>query len=265
MADDLNKDACSVVAVSPSSRQRARAIAAEIGCTLHAADSPERGELLLMVDDDDLWLQRREGSTSAPVRVDFAAPKLLHRRRAGHNELLGRAVGVKAGRCLQVFDATAGLGRDAYVLADLGCQVQLVERSPVLVLLLRRGIEIAAISQVAAVREAAGRMSVRLADSCCLSASPGSVIYLDPMFADRRSRAAVKKDLDALQVLHRECNDDASALFAWALAQPAGRVVVKRPLKGASLAGCKPSHTLRGKAIRFDVYVRPGGLCTAAN
>ena len=85
------------------------------------------------------------------------------------------------------------------------------------------------------------------------------------MFADRRSRAAAKKDLDALQVLHRQCSDDASALFAWALAQPSRRVVVKRPLKGASLPGCKPSHALRGKAIRFDVYVRSGGECTAAN
>ena len=89
-----------------------------------------------------------------------------HRRRSGHNELLGRAVGVKAGESPRVVDATAGLGRDAYVLGDLGCEVTLVERSPVLALLLAHALERARISSVESVRAAAASMCLRQADSC---------------------------------------------------------------------------------------------------
>ena len=44
--------------------------------------------------------------------------------------MLGRAVGLKADRKPLIWDATGGLGRDAFVLADLGCEVTLCERMP---------------------------------------------------------------------------------------------------------------------------------------
>ena len=40
-----------------------------------------------------------------------------------------------------MLDATAGLGRDAFVLASLGCQVTLIERVPAVAALLENGIE----------------------------------------------------------------------------------------------------------------------------
>jgi 16S rRNA (guanine1516-N2)-methyltransferase len=42
----------------------------------------------------------------------------------------------------------------------------------------------------------------------------------------------------------------------WALAQNVARVVVKRPLRAEPLGGTGPSHSLSGKAVRFDVYSR---------
>ena len=42
-----------------------------------------------------------------PVRVDFGSDGMRYRRRAGHKELLGKAVGVSGKRRLQVLDATA--------------------------------------------------------------------------------------------------------------------------------------------------------------
>ena len=41
----------------------------------------------------------------------------------------------------RVLDATAGFARDAFVLACLGCHVDLVERSPIMAALLRHGLE----------------------------------------------------------------------------------------------------------------------------
>ena len=43
--------------------------------------------------------------------------------------MIARAVGLKPGRpAPRVVDATAGLGRDAFLLAVLGCQVTALER-----------------------------------------------------------------------------------------------------------------------------------------
>jgi 16S rRNA (guanine1516-N2)-methyltransferase len=75
------------------------------------------------------------------------------------------------------------------------------------------------------------------------------------MFTDRRSSAAVKKDLSVLQALHASVENEDEQLFVWAMSQPVRRVVVKRPLKSPALHHRKPSHVIKGKAVRFDVYV----------
>ena len=38
------------------------------------------------------------------------------------------------------------------------------------------------------------------------------------------------------------------------------KIVVKRPVKGAFLAGKKPDHSFRGKAVRYDCYINIGRL-----
>ena len=48
-----------------------------------------------------------------------------------------------------------------------------------------------------------------------------------------------------------------------ALAAGPRKVVVKRPLKGDALPGPAPSYTLRGKAVRFDVYTGVGAATEA--
>ncbi len=53
---------------------------------------------------------------------------------------MGKAVGVGKRDGLSVLDATAGLGRDAFVLADLGCKVQLCERNALIHTLLADGL-----------------------------------------------------------------------------------------------------------------------------
>lgn len=246
---------CSVVPAVAGAWPLAQRLAEQLSClavrSVEAVSSP----VALFVDHDDLWLQQRAMEQASPVRVDFASPGLQHRRRGGQNELLGRAVGVKAGQRPSVIDATAGLGRDAYVLADLGCTVTLIERSAVLALMLEQALERASISAIASVRAAASRMRLQSRDSRDYETSQETVIYLDPMFTDRRGSAAVKKDLSVLQALHGNVDNEDEQLLAWALAQPVRRVVVKRPLKSAPLDSRKPSHVIKGKTVRFDVYV----------
>jgi 16S rRNA (guanine1516-N2)-methyltransferase len=104
------------------------------------------------------------------------------------------------------------------------------------------------------------RMSLRPGDARVLAPEhlrDVDVIYLDPMFPPRRKSAAVRKEMALFHTLLARAIDpaDADALLLWALQQDTARVVVKRPSKAPCLAAQQPSHTISGKAVRYDVYV----------
>lgn len=219
------------------------------------------GHLLLILDGEDAVLQPTGPGATGPVSLGFSDPALAQRRRGGHNELIGRAVGWSAARPPTVLDGTAGYGRDAFVLADLGCRVDLCEREPVMAALLDRAIARARESDDPWLRAVASRMLLHGEDlrQLTVAALEGvDVIYLDPMFCHRR-KTAPGKGMQVLQLLtHAGAGDqhDAPELLAWALQQPVRRVVVKRPRKAPPLVGRRPSHELRGRSVRFDVYSR---------
>ncbi len=252
-----------VLPETESDQPRAEAMAARLGCPcLPVFDSgvryPEQ-VLLLRVADQGLSLQPGGPRPPGPVAVDFTDAAMRHRRKGGQNELLGRAVGWRADKAPTVLDTTAGLGRDSFVLADLGCRVTLCERHPVLAAMLEQGIEQAAEASDRWIAEAAERMTL-WPDDARERPLPGSdqfdVIYLDPMFPPRGKRALVKKELATLQqLLGSEAASDADALLLWALEQPVKRVVVKRPPRADFLGQRRPSHQITGKAVRFDVYM----------
>lgn len=197
-----------------------------------------------------------------PILVEFVTGAAGYRRRHGGNEMLLRAVGLKAGRAMTVLDATGGLGRDAFILASRGCTVQLVERHPVIGVLLADGLRRALLHPET--REAAARITLRIADSRQILAAIAEgeqqvdVVYLDPMFPERSKSAKVKKELQVLQMLAGR-EEDNGELLAAALHAAGDRVVVKRPAGAPALPGPTPSHSHRGSTTRFDVYLRPGG------
>ena len=258
----VDSSAIVVASANGAAYRRATQVAGELGLPVVKDWRTAPALVALVIDVESASLQLLGDKPPGPVTIDFANPAMEYRRKGGQNELLGRAVGVRQGRDLSVFDATAGLGRDAFVLADLGCRVLMRERSPALAWLLGQALDSADISASEHVREAAKRMQVQSGDSRLCRVPDGAVIYLDPMFPERRNNAAVKKDLAVLQALHgsdNTCNElnehSNEQLFLWALEQPTPRIVVKRPLKAPALARKKPSHAVSGKAVRFDVYV----------
>jgi len=191
------------------------------------------------------------------LRGDFA--RLLPRLRQDrlHRELLVRAARVRGVDAPTAVDATAGLGEDALLLAAAGFTVTLCERDPVIAALLAdtllRARDDERLSKVAArMRLVEGDARETLAS---LDEAP-DVVFLDPMFPERRRRASTNKKLQLFQVLERPCEDE-NALMAAALAAHPRKVVVKRPLKGPYLAGVKPSSSLAGKVVRYDVIVPP--------
>ena len=215
-------------------------------------------DALLVASVDGLSLQRTGRAAPGPVSVDFGGAGMRHRRGAGHNELLGRAVGVGKKPVLRVLDATAGLGRDSFVLADLGCQVLMSERVPLVSALLQSGLEKARSSGDPWLQGVLGRMSLWEGEARDLPASRLSdidVVYLDPMFPKRGKSAAVKKEMALFHSLLQGSSRDADRLLLWALALDVARVVVKRPSRAVNLADRRPSHVIAGKTVRYDVYV----------
>ena len=255
---------CVVTPASRAVHARAKATANSLDLEFVAVTDDLDSGVALVIDTDRSWLQRLQGPRLGPVYIDFSSADMLFRRKSGHNEPLGRAIGVKGNRRPTVFDATAGLGRDAFVLADLGCSVALSEQSAPLCYLLEQARELALMSANDKVVEAASRMHILCGDSRQQTVVGFDVIYIDPMFPERGKSAAVKKDLATVQALHADspAANNPEALLLWAMAQPVERVVIKRPVKAPALGTVRPSHSVTGKTVRFDVMVKPKGSST---
>ncbi len=187
-----------------------------------------------------------------PIFVDFSTGRAAHRRLygGGRNQPLARAVGLKKNRCPFVLDATAGLGRDAFVLASLGCHVQLVERSTILHALLEDGLQRGADDPE--IREIIARMSLICADALHTEYH-ADVIFLDPMYPHRSKSSLVKKEMRLTRVLVGS-DEDAGGLLDWAISCKPTRVVVKRPKGAPFLGNKKPPLQIKSKNSRFDVY-----------
>ena len=193
------------------------------------------------------------------LRADFA--RLLPRLRLDRlgRELLVRAARVHGVEAPMAVDATAGLGEDSLLLAAAGFTVTMFERDPVIAALLRDALERA--SNDPRLAGVVARMELVEGDSVAglreLGFSP-DVVFLDPMFPGRTKSAAVKKKFQLLHHLERPCEDEEGLLSAALAARPR-KIVIKRPPKGPWLSGVKPSHSVAGKAVRYDVIVPPRG------
>ncbi|MBQ1783280.1 MAG: class I SAM-dependent methyltransferase [Gammaproteobacteria bacterium] len=189
------------------------------------------------------------------LRLDFVGGKLGYRRLHGGSEAIVRAVGLKPSQPLSVIDATAGLGRDAFILAAHGARVTLVERHPALAALLADALQRALMDE--ATTAIASRMQLHygaaLATLTGWLGEPPAVVYLDPMFPHRRKSALVKQEMQWLQQLVG-ADDDADALLLPARQLACQRVVVKRPEQAPPLAGVKPSGAVASRGHRFDIY-----------
>ena len=222
-----------------------------------------QSDFVLLLNNQGVALQQTGRKAPGPIRAEFAEGSVDHRRKfgGGKGQMIARAVGIKAGVYPRVLDVTAGLGKDAFVLATLGCPVQLLERSPVVHALLQDGLSRAhnlAVMDDPALLNIVQRMTLLAADSRTYlkqleEAACPDVIYMDPMFPEREKSADVKKEMRAFHTLVGK-DEDADELLALCLAKARYRVVVKRPRKAAFVDARQPSYQLEGKSSRFDIY-----------
>ncbi|MDC1141622.1 class I SAM-dependent methyltransferase [Planctomycetota bacterium] len=187
----------------------------------------------------------REGA-AGPIYSDPNSDEIKRRIRAGRELPLLKAIcGKLMTQPPPVIDATAGLGRDTFVLAFSGCDVLAIEKNRVVASLLQDGLDRSRLENLTVQQGDALEFFPETAD--------GSVVYFDPMFPARSKSAAVKKEMQYLQLLELP-EADVVRLIQAAFVAGAVKVVLKRPAKSAPMSS-KPNHSIGGKTVRFDVYL----------
>lgn len=241
----------SIHAEAPAQHDAARELAAGFG--LSVDPSPACPQLRL--DESGLSLLTGNGSS---IRVDFVGGRMGYRRHhsIGRRQPLARALGLAKG-LTDLVDATAGMGRDAFVLAACGASVRMLERSAVVCALLADGLRRAHSTEATAA--IAARMTLARADAADWLAGLApqdapEAVYLDPMYPHSGKSAQVKKEMQALRELLGPDTDSERVLDA-ALAVSRRRVVVKRPRGAEHLAGRRPDFCIDSPNTRYDVYL----------
>jgi len=252
----MNPIDIAIVSDTPELQAQATSLAKRWGL---ATESSADDIFQLQLTEQRLQLIKLDEPKLGAVFVDFVDGAVAHRRKfgGGRGQLIAKAVGLKSAANPTVLDATAGLGRDAFVLASLGCTVTMFERSPVVAALLADGL-----ARGYQDPEIGAWLKQRLVlthnnslDGLSQLTDSHEVVYLDPMYPHRKKSAQVKKEMRVFQSLVGS-DPDADELLPLALNVATKRVVVKRPSYAEFLNDKKPSMQLDSKANRFDVYVK---------
>ena len=216
-------------------------------------------DLQLIFHDDLVELFDSELHTT--ISIDFLNGPLAHRQQfgGGRGQAIAKAMGLKSGITPMILDTTAGLAGDAFVLATLGCPITLIERSPIIFALIADAVERASLSEKfqSIIEQGFNIINTDASDFITQQLAKNTpkpdVIYIDPMYPDRKKSALVKKDMQILQRLHGN-NDTSSKLFENALLYAKKRVVVKRPLHAETISQKVPNTCIKSKKTRYDIY-----------
>ncbi len=181
--------------------------------------------------------------------ADFTSASWSKRKAEGKKQGLIRACKPAPG--IKIIDATAGWGRDAAILASFGAEVLMLERHPVMAILLAD-----ALSHRDVIDMQKMQLSLKETDAYSYlnnldQEEYPDIIYIDPMHPERHKSALVKKDMQVLQQMIG-ADEDALALIQVAITRVKQRVVVKWPQKTKSLLPA--AFSIEGKTVRFDIY-----------
>ena len=209
------------------------------------------------------YIELIDTQTNTAIHVDFVSGTLAHRRKygGGKGQSIAKAIGVKNYKLpLTILDVTAGLAKDAFVLACLGCSVTMIERNPIIAELVRNALKHAENTEDFQEIQQQGFKLIQsdAIDYLDKLAAKPDIIYMDPMYPERKKSASVKKNMQLLQKLLLDNENkqlDETVLFEYALQKALKRVVVKRPKGAPCLTDKKPTMRIESKSTRYDVYV----------
>jgi len=215
-------------------------------------------DLVLSAKDNGLCLQWNSVSAK-PLFFNIDVEKIVKQLRsfpAPKQGAFNQALGKKT---RTVIDATGGWGGDAILMCCQGYDVSVIERQPIMALMLvdamqrlsqtnwavDNGVKVPSVIHANAGDYFSSKVSKDDISDC---------VYLDPMFPPKKKKsAAVNKQMQLLQWLVGE-DEDASELLNIVLESGVKRVSVKRPDYAEPLLK-KPSNQFSSKLVHYDVYL----------
>ena len=193
-------------------------------------------------------------SDKESLSFDFLKGRLFNRlKRIEHESLIKKAIGKNKAQ-LKIFDATAGSLIDTIIFLKLGHKVVACEQSKILFRLLND-----AILRAKKEYDFFDNLSLINSDSAVIIDSylDSDIFYFDPMFEEVKQNTKRSGTLQKIgNVLSFEKLEDTSAqIFDHMLKKKYKKVIIKRPIKSNPLYE-KINYQVKGKAIRYDVYVK---------
>ena len=190
---------------------------------------------------------KRNQSNEHGIFVDFESDeqKYKQQRISSGKDLLARAIGVEPG--ISICDLTLGLAGDAFKLCYFGAQVVGFEKNEFVWALVKN----------ATWRWNQTNKPLLLNsindDSTSAPFANAEVFYLDPMFNLVRT-ALPRKGMQYLDQITAPTAEKELEVILVGLKEAKKKLVVKRALKSDWLCGYKPSRSVEGKMVRFDIY-----------
>ncbi|NQY42677.1 MAG: class I SAM-dependent methyltransferase [Legionellales bacterium] len=204
---------------------------------------------MLVVDDDKIFLKLTDYSKD--FFVDFLENSLEYRISNLTRESLIKACGIKKNRITSVLDLTGGWGVDSYILARAGCRVLVLERDPVVYLLLKDGIE-------RLQRKIDCDITIKQINSVDYLAENDvseQIIYIDPIRPQLNKTA---KNNKSMEILRRIIQPDQKYedLLNLALTKFSERLVIKTGRhENINFIDYTPNFTILGKNTKFMVFI----------
>lgn len=160
---------------------------------------------------------------------------------------------------MSVIDGTAGFGHDALILASTGASVMMMEKNPVVALLLFYEHEV--MNGNVNWQKLLSRIEICyhdfLDEKFIFDLPKVDLVYLDPMFPNDSYSSKVNKNMQMLHQLANPPNHHDETLFlhiAQTQLKDEGKIIIKRPLSAPHLANKTPKQSMANDAIRFDRY-----------
>lgn len=229
-----------MLVIDPDVRQWIDAQSTVDSCFLKLLESVEQVSdcycsVQLLIYKDHLAVKLPDAIAKKPFNVDFS--QYLHRmHRIQHRQWQGEYLLQLLGKqkCFNIIDATAGFGRDSFLLAAAGHQVAAHEANPLVALLLYAGLK--KTYEDERINVACKRINLKpcFAQSidAVVEANDATVCYLDPMFQSEKA-VSLKNEkfaqvLQALTINFFSTKTELNALLEWAFSLGFMTVVVKQ-------------------------------------
>jgi 16S rRNA (guanine1516-N2)-methyltransferase len=210
---------------------------------------------------NQIWfLKSKLRKEFTPFSVDFSQGtyKDISLKAKSSRDPLVKALG-KVSSSTHVLDLTAGWLKDSWRIIVNDIKVTAIENQPLVYNFLKLSIE----NQIKNSLDESFKQKLRNLKLIYGESSKFisentlekfDIIYIDPMFPDKKKKALAGKELQLLQdiVGLRSVGEE---LVSLALKTTVSRVIVKRPLNAPKLVE-SVTFQVEGKSARFDVYVK---------